>query len=37
MLSTLPLPDIDLVLPTHGDPPADAPAALIAAIAEARS
>ena len=36
-LDALPLLDIDLVLPTHGDPPADSRAALAAAIAEARS
>ena len=36
-LDALPLLDIDLVLPTHGDPPADSRAALTAAIAEARS
>ncbi len=36
-LNALPLLDIDLVLPTHGDPPADSRAALAAAIAEARS
>lgn len=29
--------DIDLILPTHGDPPADARASLRAALAEARS
>ncbi len=36
-LNALPLLDIDLVLPTHGDPPTDSRAALAAAIAEARS